>query len=84
MLMEISTLPKTELLEHHLSKLFSDNGTGEKVEIISRSAFMGSSTFLAEMINCKFPGGKVLTLFGKYLAGMAPNKLGHRGGSNMK
>ena len=80
MLMETSTLPNTKLLEHHLSKLFSENGTGKNVEVTSRSAFKGSSTFPAEIINCKFPDGKVLTLFGKYLAGLGPNNYGHRGG----
>jgi hypothetical protein len=80
MFMETSTLPNTKLLEHHLSKLFSENGTGKNVEVISRSAFKGSSTFPAEIINCKFSDGKVLTLFGKYLAGLGPNNHGHRGG----
>jgi hypothetical protein len=78
--MEPSTLPDTELLEHHLSKLFSKNGVKENVEVISRSAFKGSSTFPAEIINCKLSDGKILTLFGKYLAGQGPNNHGHRGG----
>ena len=78
--METSTLPDTELLAHHLSKLFSSNGTEKTVEVISRKAFKGSSTFPAEIINCRFPDGKVLTLFGKYLAGLGPNNHGHRGG----
>lgn len=78
--METSTLPGTELLEHHLSKLFSKNGARENVKVISRSAFKGSSTFPTEIINCKLTDGKVLTLFGKYLAGLGPNNHGHRGG----
>lgn len=78
--METSTLPNTELLADHLSKLFCANGAEKKVQIISRSAFKGSSTFPAEIINCKLPDGKVLALFGKYLAGLGPNNHGHRGG----
>src|SRR5688500_11399236 len=80
MLMETSTFPVTYLLEHHLSNLFSENGARENVKVISRSAFKGSSTFPAEIINCKLSEGKVLTLFGKYLAGLGPNNHGHRGG----
>jgi hypothetical protein len=78
--METSTLPNTEVLTTHLSKLFSENGDANNVEVISRSAFKGSSTFPAEIINCKLADGKVLTLFGKYLAGLGPNNHGHRGG----
>ena len=80
MLMETSTLPNTELLAHYLSKLFSENETDKNVEVISRTAFKGSSTFPAEIINCKLPDGKFLALFGKYLAGLGPNNHGHRGG----
>lgn len=76
--MEINTLPDTGLLTDHLSKLFSINA--EPVEVISRSPFKGSSTFPAEIIHCKFPDGRVLPLFGKYLAGLGPNNYGHRGG----
>ena len=78
--MEVSTLPNTALLTVHLSNLFSENGKAINVEVISRSAFKGSSTFPAEIIHCKFPDGKILTLFGKYLAGLGPNNHGHRGG----
>ena len=78
--METNTLPTTTLLEHHLSNLFSANGMAGKVEVISRTAFKGSSTFPAEIINCRFDGGKTITLFGKYLAGLGPNNHGHRGG----
>jgi hypothetical protein len=78
--METSTLPNTELLALHLSKLFSENETDKNVEVISRTAFKGSSTFPAEIINCKLPDGKLLALFGKYLAGLGPNNHGHRGG----
>jgi hypothetical protein len=77
--MEISTLPNTELLTIHLSKLLSANGPA-LVEIISRSPFKGSSTFPAEIISCKLSDGRVINLFGKYLAGLGPNNHGHRGG----
>ena len=78
--MEPSTLPNTELLARHLSKLFSANGIEKNVQVISRTAFKGSSTFPAEIISCQFPDGKALRLFGKYLAGLGPNNHGHRGG----
>ncbi|HKO79477.1 MAG TPA: phosphotransferase [Chitinophagaceae bacterium] len=78
--METSTLPNSEVLTRHLSKLFSENGDAKNVEVISRSAFKGSSTFPAEIIKCQLPDGKILTLFGKYLAGLGPNNHGHRGG----
>lgn len=78
--METNTLPNTELLSFHLSKLFNGNETNQHVEVISRSAFKGSSTFPAEVINCKLPNGQLVTLFGKYLAGLGPNNHGHRGG----
>lgn len=77
--MEISTLPDTELLTAHLSKLLSANDPAP-VEIISRSPFKGSSTFPAEIIRCKLSDGRVINLFGKYLAGLGPNNHGHRGG----
>ena len=48
--METSTLPNSEVLTRHLSKLFSENGDAKNVEVISRSAFKGSSTFPAEII----------------------------------
>ena len=78
--METSTIPNTELLAHHLSKLFSANGVEKNVQVISRTAFKGSSTFPAEIILCRLSDGKVLKLFGKYLAGLGPNNHGHRGG----
>ena len=78
--METNTLPNTELLASYLSKLFSANGTEENVQVISRAAFKGSSTFPAEVINCRLSDGKHLKLFGKYLAGLGPNNHGHRGG----
>src|SRR5688572_3436086 len=75
---EINTLPDSQLLSEHLSKLFS--ATAEPIEIISRSPFKGSSTFPAEIIYCKLHDGRALSLFGKYLAGLGPNNHGHRGG----
>jgi hypothetical protein len=78
--MEISTFPDTALLANQLSKLFSENGADENVEVISRSLFKGSGTFPAEIIKCKLSNGKVLSLFGKYRAGMGANNYGHRGG----
>jgi len=78
--METSTIPNTELLASCLSKLFSVNGTEENVQVISRAAFKGSSTFPAEIIHCRLSDGKHLKLFGKYLAGLGPNNHGHRGG----
>ena len=78
--METSTLPNTELLTRHLSKLFSTSEVEKNVEVISRKPFKGSSTFPAEIISCQLPDGKILTLFGKYLAGLGPNNHGHRGG----
>jgi hypothetical protein len=78
--METSTLPNIDLLAHYLSKLFSVNGAEENVQVISRAVFKGSSTFPAEVINCRLSGGKHLKLFGKYLAGLGPNNHGHRGG----
>ena len=75
---EINTLPDSQLLSEHLSKLFS--ATAEPIEIISRSPFKGSSTFPAEIIYCKLHDGRALPLFGKYLAGLGPNNHGHRGG----
>ena len=78
--METSILPDTELLAHQLSKLFFQNDIIKNVEVIFRSPFKGSSTFPAEIIKCKLPDGNVITLFGKYLAGLGPNNHGHRGG----
>jgi len=78
--MEISTLPSNEALAQKLSKLFPNHGKEKEVEVISRTGFKGSSTFPAEIISCKLPDGKVLKLFGKYLAGLGPNNHGHRGG----
>ena len=77
--MEINALPDNELLTDQLSRLFSD-ASKQPVEIVSRSSFRGSSTFPAEVIQCKLPDGSVLPLFGKYLAGLGPNNHGHRGG----
>jgi thiamine kinase-like enzyme len=75
-----NTLPETALLTKHLSKLFeAETGAGE-LELVSRSSFRGSSTFPAEVLRCKLPGGREVALFGKYLAGLGPNNHGHRGG----
>src|SRR5688572_30557688 len=78
--MELNTLPATAILTEHLSKLFEDETGSGELELVSRSSFKGSSTFPAEVLRCKMPDGRELTLFAKYLAGLGPNNHGHRGG----
>ena len=78
--METSSLPNTELLEHHLSKLFSANETDKNFEVISRTAYDYRSTSPAEIISVSLNDGQIVSLFCKYSGSHTQYSYGHRGG----
>ncbi len=77
----MNKLPDTAALEKHLSTLiYKREISPGPVEIISRNAFIDTSTFPVEIITCKLTDGRVVNFFCKYSGGQGPNNFGHRGG----
>ena len=77
----MNLLPDDLLLSEQLSTLqYYANSRVEKIEILAREHYVGSSTFPAEIVTCKLNDGKIISLFCKYLFGTEFEDFGHRGG----
>ncbi len=76
-----ATFPDIIILNNQLSTLFVDEKfPAIPFEILSRKVSIHSSTFPAEIIECRIPSGACVKLLCKYLSDCEHNCFGHRGG----
>jgi hypothetical protein len=75
------SFPDNQTLLYHLSTILAGReGLTDQVELLSRNVSTQSSTFPAEIVNCKTADNRHVSLLFKYVGGLGPNNFNHRGG----